>query len=286
MFGVIGSAIGGIVGALTGANQQKKENEIADQNFNLQKEQFEYQKFLNDRQFNYQKELNDKMMEREDNAVQRRAADLEKAGMSKNLAAGSAATAGAMSSGGSQSAGNAPQRAVVDNTKILSTVGQSMGLAGQYFDNIQKEKTAEYTDAKTESEIANKDNIIQDTKNKELEAANIQADTTLKNVNATATEKRVANETKKTIAEINRMKVQNELDRQETLNKQHNYNVAKDTHMPIGATASSKLGGYIQDGIRILPQIGERIGDMTEVIPDVINRGKESLKKWKGIFGK
>lgn len=44
--------------------------------------------------FNYQKDLQNKLFEREDNAVQRRAADLEAAGLSKTLAAGSAAGAG------------------------------------------------------------------------------------------------------------------------------------------------------------------------------------------------
>lgn len=45
--------------------------------------------------YNYQKKLQKRIFEREDNAVQRRAADLEKAGLSKTLAAGSAAGAGA-----------------------------------------------------------------------------------------------------------------------------------------------------------------------------------------------
>ena len=49
-------------------------------------------KFATD-QFNYQKDLNRILMEREDNAVQRRAADLEKAGLSKTLAAGDSAQA-------------------------------------------------------------------------------------------------------------------------------------------------------------------------------------------------
>lgn len=48
--------------------------------------------FLANKQFKYQKELNERQMQREDNAVQRRAADLEAAGLSKTLAAGSAAS--------------------------------------------------------------------------------------------------------------------------------------------------------------------------------------------------
>lgn len=41
----------------------------------------------------YQREMNNTLMEREDNAVQRRALDLQKAGLSKTLAAGSPASA-------------------------------------------------------------------------------------------------------------------------------------------------------------------------------------------------
>lgn len=55
------------------------------------------------KQFKYQKELNERLMQREDNAVQRRAADMEAAGLSKTLAAGGAAHTASMS------AGSAPQ---------------------------------------------------------------------------------------------------------------------------------------------------------------------------------
>lgn len=55
------------------------------QNLNFQKENLAYQKDLQNRLF-----------EREDNSVQRRAADLKAAGLSKTLAAGSSANAGAV----------------------------------------------------------------------------------------------------------------------------------------------------------------------------------------------
>ena len=46
--------------------------------------------------YRYQQELQNQIFSREDNAVQRRAADFEKAGLSKTLAAGSAAGAGSV----------------------------------------------------------------------------------------------------------------------------------------------------------------------------------------------
>lgn len=55
-----------------------------------------YNIYTNKRDFDYQKALQQKMFEREDTAVQRRMADLQEAGINPNLAAGSAAGAGAV----------------------------------------------------------------------------------------------------------------------------------------------------------------------------------------------
>lgn len=75
--GAVGGLVSGISNAVIGSKQLK-----------LQREQFAYQKHLNQ-----------VMMEREDNAVQRRAADMAEAGINKNLAAGAPAAAGPMSVG-------------------------------------------------------------------------------------------------------------------------------------------------------------------------------------------
>lgn len=76
MIGMISGGISSIVNGISGAVQSSK-------NYKLQKEQFEYQK-----------QLQERMFEREDTAVQRQAADMAKAGLSKTLAAGGGASSG------------------------------------------------------------------------------------------------------------------------------------------------------------------------------------------------
>ncbi len=67
---------------------------------------------------NYQKDLQKQIFAREDNAVQRRAEDLQKAGLSKTLAAGDAAGAGAVVNT------KAPQTSVVDDVLNGMSVSQ------------------------------------------------------------------------------------------------------------------------------------------------------------------
>lgn len=82
MLGALISGGLGLIGNILGYGAEKEQAEL---NYRLGMENLQYQK-----------DLQQKIFEREDNAVQRRMADLEKAGLSKTLAAGSAAGAGAV----------------------------------------------------------------------------------------------------------------------------------------------------------------------------------------------
>ncbi len=73
------------MGLITGLLDTVANIGIANQNLNFQRQNLDYQK-----------ELQKQIFEREDNAVQRRAKDLEASGLSKTLAAGSAANAGSV----------------------------------------------------------------------------------------------------------------------------------------------------------------------------------------------
>lgn len=83
----IGSAIGGIINGVTGIIGTAMTNSA---NKQIAQENLEYQKEVQE----YNKALQQEIFRREDNAIQRRALDLEKAGLSKTLAAGQGANAG------------------------------------------------------------------------------------------------------------------------------------------------------------------------------------------------
>ncbi len=101
--------------------------DINQKNYNLAKENYQFMKdsYLNN--FEYQKNLQQQIFAREDNAVQRRALDLQKAGLSKTLAVGGGAGAGTAIST-SPFSGSAPQRSPVD--LISAGMNMAQGLAG------------------------------------------------------------------------------------------------------------------------------------------------------------
>lgn len=104
--------------------------EVAGINYELQKEVFEYQK-----------ELNQLIMEREDNAVQRRKADLIAAGFHPMLATGSSAGAG-----GTVSGGTAPQFNYQQKPYYLDPVGIAQTMTNVPLKEAQVSKTIEETE--------------------------------------------------------------------------------------------------------------------------------------------
>lgn len=92
--------------------EQKRQYE---QNMKFQREQFDYTKALNEKNFNYQRDLNNLMMQREDNAVQRRYTDLKNAGLNPLMADGqSASSAGMSTAGGNSSSHSGSEAAQID----------------------------------------------------------------------------------------------------------------------------------------------------------------------------
>lgn len=121
--------------------------------------QFDYQKEINDRNqqnwqtaFDYQKDLNNQIMSREDNAVQRRAADLQAAGISKNLAAGSPAQAAALSSVSSGNTGSGFNSGAIANSNKQFQQMQKMDIMNSY---------AQYEVLKSDSDLKKVQAIVE-----------------------------------------------------------------------------------------------------------------------------
>lgn len=133
--------------------------------FGLQQDAFNFQKESYLKNFEYQKNLQQQLFNREDNSIQRRAQDMEKAGLSKTLAAGSGAGAGPVVStagsnasfNGSGFSGSAPQRSQVDLISAALQFGQAQAQIRKtnaetenlLKENKKKDSDILFTDAQT-----------------------------------------------------------------------------------------------------------------------------------------
>lgn len=151
--------------------------------------QYADQTAFRDDVFQYNKDQNALAQEREDNAAQRRAADLEAAGINPLLAAGSPAQAGSMSAGNVPSTGGSSVSAPGISSAGINTPGVSGGLdASSLMAGI--------------SNMGNVMNSMVDIKMKEKTIDNIEADTANKNSQNPVYEKQI----EKLDAEINKIK--------------------------------------------------------------------------------
>lgn len=96
------------------AAQIQSEQNIANMNYQAQQDLLNFQKQSYQQNYDYQKALQKQLFEREDNAVSRRALDMQKAGLSKTLAAGGGAGAGSVVGTSAFTSGSAPKMDVVD----------------------------------------------------------------------------------------------------------------------------------------------------------------------------
>lgn len=106
---------------LGGIFQAVGDSIIGGLNYAEQKKYNEQMLALNREQFDYQKYVQQQTWQREDNAVQRRAEDLTKAGMNRLMAGGQSASAGGVVPTGSltQGAGGAPQLQTSDALNMI-----------------------------------------------------------------------------------------------------------------------------------------------------------------------
>lgn len=133
-FGV-GTAISGIANAIATGAQNEVNKEIAEANLAEQKRQYAENMAFQREQYEYQKKLNDLQMQREDTAVQRNAADLEAAGFNKLLAAGGTGSAtGSYSSTAFTGTEAAQNQYVADFSGIGQGIGQiASGIEGAVY---------------------------------------------------------------------------------------------------------------------------------------------------------
>lgn len=132
----------------------------------------------------YQREYNEQIFAREDNAVQRRAADLEAAGLSKTLAAGSPAGAGGSASAPvnmhREDSGPPAQDVIASGITSASTIANMITTAQAQ--QLQNEKTQAEIDQQTIVNEYLAAQIVADLDNKKASTESVRAGTSKTNL--------------------------------------------------------------------------------------------------------
>ncbi len=155
------SALLGFLGAGLGIANTAANYSINQNNLKAQKENYNFNKESYLKNFEYQKALQQQIFSREDNSVQRRAADLQLAGLSKTLAAGDGAGAGSVVST-SHSSLSAPQQSQVDLLSSALSVAEAQASI--------KKINAEAENLLKQNEKMDSDMIVNDARTSYLKA--------------------------------------------------------------------------------------------------------------------
>lgn len=155
------SALLGFLGAGLGIANTAANYSINQNNLKAQKENYNFNKESYLQNFEYQKKLQQQIFSREDNAVRRRAADLQLAGLSKTLAAGDGAGAGSVVST-SHSSLSAPQQSQVDLLSSALSVAEAQASI--------KKINAEAENLLKQNEKMDSDMIVNDARTSYLKA--------------------------------------------------------------------------------------------------------------------
>ena len=261
-----GQAVGGITqtiaNGIINAQNLKHQKEV----FNWQKEQQAWANQFAKDQFEYQKKQNDLTRQREDTAIQRRQADLKKAGLNP-LSAADSGGASAQTMGGSTMSGGsanatAPQMAGIEG---LDNLFQGiMNIMTQRQNIAQSQTDQAYTEEKTRTEREKQKNIIGDTSKKSAETKEIERrtqfyDTLTSEKEAQITAIQKENELRELRKETERAKASDTWE--SSYNKKHDRHIAKSS-----ATKTGERSYYgIVDGSGLV-QGGGILGDTLDML--------------------
>lgn len=142
------------------AAQIQTEQDIANKNFQAQQDLLNFQKQSYQQNYDYQKALQQQIFEREDNAVSRRALDMENAGLSKTLAAGNGAGAGSVVGTSAFTSGTAPKMDVVDRAgRVLQLMQAQADMRKTQAEAIEALKRGQSLDSQILTDEVSRDKL-------------------------------------------------------------------------------------------------------------------------------